>query len=117
MISTTKLLAEITRLSQAQGIAGYMGTVTDKTYKLVVKMPHAFKIIEVTTISESGTCTATFKINTTALGGTANSVSSSEQSQTHVSANIGAAGDDIQVTVSSSSSCVGLSFTIRYNRL
>jgi hypothetical protein len=98
-------------------IAGYIGTVEDKTYKLVVKMPHGATITEATTISESGTCTATFKINTTALGGTANSVSSSETSQAHASSNVASAGDDIQLTVSSNSTCLGLSFSLKYTRV
>lgn len=98
-------------------ISGYISTVADKTYKLVVKAAHGGTITETTTISESGTCTATFKINTTALGGTANSVSNSEQSQSHASSNAFSAGDDIQVTVSSNSSCLGMSFTIKYTRV
>jgi hypothetical protein len=98
-------------------ISGYIGTVADKTYKLVVKAAHAGTITEATTISESGSCTATFKINTTALGGTANSVSSSESSQAHASSNSFSAGDDIQLTVSGNSSCLGLSFTLKYTRV
>ena len=97
-------------------IAGIIEAPTDTTYKLVVKMPYAGTINETTTISTSGTCTATFKVNTTALGGTANSVSSSEQSQTHSSSNTFAAGDDIQLTVSSNSSCANMSFSIKITR-
>jgi hypothetical protein len=97
-------------------IAGYIATAADKTYKIVVKIPHGATITEATTISESGTCTATFKINTTALGGTANSVSTSETSQSHGSANVASAGDDIQLTVSSNSACLGLSFSLKYTR-
>lgn len=96
--------------------SGFIETPADKTYKLVVKAPHGGTITECTTISASGTCTATFKINTTALGGTANSVSSTEQSQSHSSSNVFAAGDDIQLTVSSNSSCTDMSFTIKYTR-
>jgi hypothetical protein len=95
---------------------GYIGTVADKDYRVVLKAAHAGTITETTTRSESGTCTATFKINTTNLGGTANSVSSTEQSQAHASANAFSAGDDIVLTVSSNSSCVGLSFSIQYTR-
>ena len=97
-------------------ISGYISTLSDKTYKLVVKIPFACTINETVTICESGTATATFKINTTALGGTANSVSSAEQTQAQTSANTVAAGDDIQVTISSNSSCLGLSFTIKITR-
>lgn len=97
-------------------MSGFIGTVADKTYKIVVKAAHGGTITETTTISASGTCTATFKINTTALGGTANSVSSSEQSQAQSSSNVFSAGDDIQITVSSNSSCLDMSFTIKYTR-
>lgn len=105
-------------LSQTQEVlAGFITSPRDKTYKLVVKIPHAGTITETTTICVSGTCTATFKINTTNLGGTANSVSSSEQSQSHASANVFSAGDDIQVTISSNSSCADMSFSIKYTRV
>lgn len=97
-------------------ISGYIGTVADKSYKIIVKASHAGTATETTTISESGTCTATFKVNTTAFGGTANSVSSSEQSQAHASNNAWSAGDDIVITASSNSACLGMSFTIKYTR-
>lgn len=100
-----------------EGIAGFIASPADKSYKIAVKMPHGGTITETTTISVSGTCTATFKINTTALGGTANSVSSSEQSQAHSSANVFSAGDDVVLTVSSNSSCADMSFMIKYTRV
>lgn len=97
-------------------ISGFIASPSDKSYKIAVKMAHAGTITEATTISASGTCTATFKINSTALGGTANSVSSSETSQSHSSSNVFAAGDDIVLTVSSNSTCVDMSFTLKYSR-
>lgn len=97
-------------------ISGLIEVPADKDYKLVVKSPYACTITETTTISTVGTCTATFKINTTALGGTANSVSTSEQSQAHSSANSASAGDDIVLTISSNSSCENMSFTIKFTR-
>jgi len=97
-------------------IAGYIKTPANQDYRLVVKIPHGGTITETVTRSESGTCTATFKVNTTALGGTANSVSSSEQAQAQASSNTFVADDDIVVTISSNSSCVGMSFTIKYTR-
>jgi hypothetical protein len=78
-------------------ISGYIGTVTDKTYRLVVKAAHGGHITETTTRSESGTCTA--------------------QSQAHnTTDDFFAANDDIEVTVSSNSACIGMSFTIKYTR-
>lgn len=102
--------------AQTDFISGLIELPDNKDYLLVVKSPIAMTIVETTTKSVSGTCTATFKINTTALGGTANSVSSTEQSQAHASANAAAVGDDIVLTVSSNSSCDGLSFTIKFTR-
>lgn len=99
-----------------EGIAGVIEAPDNQSYTLVLKAPHGGTITETTTKCLSGTCTMTFKVNTTALGGTANSVSSSEQSQAHGSSNTFAAGDDIVVTVSSNSSCVDASFTIKYSR-
>lgn len=97
-------------------IAGYIKSPANQDYRLVVKIPHGGTITETVTRSESGTCTATFKVNTTALGGTANSVSSSEQAQAQASSNTFVADDDIVVTISSNSSCAGMSFTIKYTR-
>lgn len=88
----------------------------NQSYTLVLNCPFAGTITKTTTKSASGTCTATFKINTTALGGTANSVSSSQQEQSHSSSNAFSVGDDIVVTISSNSSCVDASFTIEYTR-
>lgn len=97
-------------------ISGLIPSPADGTYKLVAKLPFAITITNTTTISDSGTCTATFKIDGVSLGGSANSVSSSEDSQAHASANVAAAGTDISLTVSSNSSCANLSFTITYTR-
>jgi hypothetical protein len=109
--------ASIAQRSQTEcGFSVFIGTVANKDYKIVVKAPHAGTITEVATISESGTCTLTGKINTTALGGTANAVSSTEQSQAHATANAFAAGDDIVLTASANSTCLGLAATIKYTR-
>jgi fructose-specific component phosphotransferase system IIB-like protein len=102
--------------SQTLGISAFIETPDNKDYTLLIKAPFGGTITEVTTRSASGTCTATVKINTTALGGTANSVSSTEQSQSHASANVFVAGDDIVVTVSSNSTCADMRITIQYTR-
>lgn len=103
--------------SQAWGLSGMITSPSNKDYRLVVNIPYGVTITSITTRSASGTCTATFKINTTALGGTANAVSSTEVSQSHASANVVTAGDDIVLTVSSNSSCADMSFTIGGTRL
>lgn len=112
-LSGTPVLEETVITDAISGVIEY---VDDQSYTLVVKTPWAGTITETTTVCASGTCTATFKINTTALGGTANSVSSSEQSQAHSSDNTFLAGDDIVLTASSNSSCLDMSFTIKFTR-
>lgn len=97
-------------------VSGQIRAPLNQDYRLIVKIPHGGTITETVTRSEAGTCTATFKVNTTALGGTANSVSSSEQAQAQASSNTFVTDDDIVVTISSSTGCVGMSFTIKYTR-
>lgn len=84
----------------------------DKSYTILLAAKSAMTITAVTTKCTAGTCTLTVKINTTPLGGTANSVSSSEQEQTHSSSNVVNAGDDIVLTVSSASSIENMSVLI-----
>ena len=92
----------------------YFPSATAKDYRLHVNFPVAVTITSVTTRSEAGTCTLTGKINSTALGGTANSVSTSEEAQAHSSANAMAVGDDFVLTPSAISSLVGMSVTVAF---
>lgn len=85
-------------------------------YRFIANIPYACTINSVTTRSASGTCTFTGKINTTALGGTANAVSTSEQEQAHVTANVMAAGDDFVGTVSANAACVNMTVTVKVTR-
>ena len=97
-------------------ISGIIEELSDREYKLIINAPYAGTINETTTISASGTCTATFSIGGTPLGGTANAVSTSEVSEVHASANTFSAGDNIELTISSNASCTFLSFTIKFTR-
>lgn len=83
-----------------------------KDYRVVLNADLARTITKVTTRSSAGTCTLTVKINSTALGGSVNSVSTTEQSQVHSSANAVAVGDDIVLAPSSVSSAEMVSVTI-----
>ena len=86
---------------------------SDGNHRILVKSAFAFTITETTTITAAGTSTVTTHINGTPLGGSANSASTSEQSQAHSSANVLSVGDDIIVTFGSTSSdCVNLSLNI-----
>jgi hypothetical protein len=73
-------------------------------YRVVINAQLARTITGVTTRSAAGTATLTVKINTTNLGGTANSVSTSAQTRTHSSANNVAVGNDIVFTFASATS-------------
>lgn len=89
---------------------------SDGDYMLSRNLPVGITVQSITTKSASGTCTLTGYINATPLGGTANSVSSAETTQAHGSANVASAGDDVKLTVSNNSSCVGLEITVKYTR-
>jgi hypothetical protein len=92
----------------------FKGAVSDGDYLVALNLPKAITITKVTSKSTAGTCTATVKIGSTALGGTANSVSTTQQEQAHSTSNTAAAGDDITVTVSANSSCENMSLMIEY---
>lgn len=88
----------------------------DKAYRIVLKSAYAWTITEVVTRSAAGTCTLTVSINGTPLGGTANSVSTSEQSQAHTSDNAVAVGDDIELTISSNAGAESVAVTLTGTR-
>ena len=107
-------LSGLAAKGQTDWITGFWEAPSDKAYKLTVKAPYGGTITETTSVCVSGTCTATFSINATPLGGTANAVSSTEQSQAHASANVFVAGDDINVTISSNTSCFAMALGINF---
>lgn len=102
--------------SQTFGEGVFIEFPDNKTYTVRLKIPFAGTITETTTKCTSGSCTATFKLNGVALGGTANAVTSSEQSQAHASSNTFAANDDLEVTISSNSSCLDLAASMLITR-
>lgn len=97
-------------------IAGLIPTPTAKDYPLVIKMPHAGTITTAYAKSASGTGTATFKVGSTALGGGANSVSSTISTISHSTTNTFAVGDTITLTMSGVSSLSDMNFTLQYTR-
>ena len=112
----TNVLAALNALTITDTFSSLIASVTNQDYKLVTKAPFAGTITEVITICVSGTATFTVQVNTTALGGTANSVSSVEQAQAHSTTNTFVAGDDIVITASSNASCLRATCTIKFTR-
>lgn len=102
--------------SQVFAVDRLIEVAADKVYTLVLNARHGGVITSTTTKCASGTATATFKINATALGGTANAVSSTEQSQAHATNGTFVAGDDITMTISANSTCLDLAVSILYTR-
>lgn len=96
--------------------SGMIETPDNKTYHISVDTAYAGAITEVVTDADSGTGTWTCSINGTPLGGTANSVSSTEQAQAHASSNSFSAGDEITCAISSNSSLDDMRFKIEYTR-
>lgn len=80
----------------------------NQDYLFEINAPYGYTITQVDSDCRSGSCTATTKIGGTALGGGANSVSTTLQSKTHSSDNVIAAAGTSVVTISSNSSCAGL---------
>ena len=88
----------------------------DKSYVLIQNNSVEREIVETVSACVSGTCTATFRINSTALGGSANAVSATENMQAHSSANILGVGDDLVVTISGNASAEDARFNIKTTR-
>ena len=87
----------------------------DKEYVVIQNSPVAFDITEVTAISASGSCTVTVSINGTNLGGSANTVTTSEDIEAHSSANSVSVGDNVEITISSNSLSEGVVVTMAVN--
>lgn len=96
------------------GWDGNIRRVEAGTKTLVQKVSFSGTVTETTTQSGTGTATFTFGVNGVAFSGTANDVSTVEQSQTHSTAFV--AGDTIAVTITSVSLCENAAFSIWYTR-
>lgn len=84
----------------------------DGDITVILAMPYAVTITSVTTKCTTGTASLFVKINASLLGGDGNSVSTSEQSQAHSSANAMSIGDDLVFTFSSVSGAENVSVTV-----
>jgi hypothetical protein len=101
--------------AQTSYLSFYVPTVSDGDV-FIAPVDFPGTVTKVITQSASGTCTLTGKINTTALGGTVNSVSGTKTSQAHASANTFAAGDNLVFTASANATCAGMRVTVAVTR-
>lgn len=97
-------------------MSGHIETAANKTYYVVSYMNYRGTITDVVTQSASGTATGTVNINAVSLGGTANSISSSEQIQSHTTSNTFIEGDEITFVITSNSSALDVRYSILINR-
>ena len=102
--------------AQQEAIDFTIESPDNQDYLFEIDCPFGYKITQVDSKCRSGTCIATTKIGVTALGGGANSVSTSLQTKTHTSDNVIAAAGTSVVTISSNSSCAGLRLTFWITR-
>lgn len=94
--------------SQQEAIDFTIESPDNKDYLFEINCPYGYTITQVDSDCRAGSCTATTKIGGVALGGGANSVSTTMQSKTHSSSNAIALNGTSVVTISSNSSCEGL---------
>lgn len=97
-------------------IAGFISRPKNDDIRLVMNMPFDGTINSTATRCVSGSCTATFRINGTALGGQTNNVTTSEQIRNHTSNNDFVAGDDIILSITNNSNSQDMSFSINFTK-
>jgi hypothetical protein len=112
----TKGGVSVAIVNQAVGASFTFKVPENETVYLILNAQFQWTITQTDTITEVGTSTVTVNINGTPLGGTANSASTSLNTQTHATANVvntGSPGNPISVTfTSTSSNCENLCLTI-----
>lgn len=102
--------------TQTEYISGIIAIPTDKSYRIVEKIPYAATLTGFSGKTASGTLTATLKINTTAVTDGALSVTGTQSSVTPSAANAMVADDALVITASASSSPLDFSFVVKYTR-
>ena len=116
VVTTPGGTVTLPQAGQTFGIGFGIDTVANQDYTIALRTPFAGTITETSSKCTSGTATATFKVNSTALGGTANAVSSTQVNTAQSSSNTFAANDAIVVTMSANSTCLGAVFALKYTR-
>jgi hypothetical protein len=92
------------------------GTVGNNQFRIATDMSFGGTITQVSAVSTSGTGTMAVLINSTPLGGTANSVSSVQSTQNHTTSNVFVATDSISLSFTSTAALNNVTVKILYNR-
>lgn len=93
----------------------FIGTSTARDYPIILKAPYPFRITETVSKCASGTATGTVKVDGSSVGGSAHSVSSSEEAIVRTSSNTVAKDQDVIVTFTAGA--VDPQITIKGQRL
>lgn len=101
---------------QTEGGSFSIAFPSNQSYRAKINASFGFTIQSITSRCSSGSCTATFNINGTNLTGTANAVSTTEQTQSYTGNNVVNAGDDVNCVISSNAACQFAIFEIAYTR-
>jgi hypothetical protein len=112
VVSTLSSL--VTAFNSSAQITGVLERPTAKSYVVMLKARFAFKITNVTTVCSFGTATLTVTVDGAGIDGTANSVSTSEQSRAHDQSV--STGQDVAIVISSITNCLDLAFSIEITR-
>ncbi len=95
----------------------FIETPAAKDYRVILNERWNGAVTKVTTRTSAGTCSVTIKVNSTALGGGANSASTTKAEVNHSTVNTFVTGDDIVISLSGvSSDCADLSITLWTSR-
>lgn len=89
---------------------------TNRSYRVQLNATFGYTIQSITSLCDSGSCTATWNINGTSLTGSANNVGTTSQTRTYTGNNIVAAGDNLNCVISASSGCKYAIFEIAFTR-
>lgn len=98
----------VVQQTQTWEVTFVVAKVTTAPIYVILKALKARTVTAIVTDCDSGTCTLTGSIEGVSLGGTANSVSTTETEQAHASANSVAVGNDLVLTPSSVSTCLNM---------
>ena len=110
------VLPSFQALTVTDCISGIIQYPEAQDYVVWINVPFAITVKTMTTRCSTGTCTLTAKKNTTAITGLANSVSTTEVTNTASGGNVFAAGDDLRFTVSSLSGAENVWFSVKFER-
>lgn len=112
----TGALPSFESLTMTDSVSGVIQYPDAGDYVVWINVPFSITVVEMTTRCSTGTCTLTAKNNTTAIGGLANAVSTSEVTNTATTSATFAVGNDLRLTVSSLSGAEGVWFSVTYTR-